>query len=140
MAALKAGVIAYYFPGSVIRGMLAGIGVIIFLKLLPIAFGYNVTQDDATEFYLSEGENTFTELLGIFSQFSLGAILVSVISLAIILLWELKLSKAGKIFQIIPGPLVAVIFGVLYFMMVGSESNLAIGFENLCKSTCSGLF
>lgn len=133
LSVLKAGIIAYYFPGSVIRGMLVGIGVIIFLKQLPIAFGYNLTQDDATEFYISEGENTITELLGIFSQFSLGAIVVSVISLAIILLWELKLSKAGRIFQIIPGPLVAVIFGVLYFLMVGSESNLAIGTENLVK-------
>lgn len=32
---LKAGVIAHYFPSSVIKGMLAGIGIILILKADP---------------------------------------------------------------------------------------------------------
>mgnify|MGYP000394251840 CR=1 FL=1 len=32
LGALRAGVIGYYFPSSVIKGMLSGIGIIIFLK------------------------------------------------------------------------------------------------------------
>lgn len=133
LSILKAGIIAYYFPGSVIRGMLAGIGVIIFLKQLPIAFGYNISQDDGTEFYISENENTLTELWGIFSQFSVGAIVVSLVSLAIILLWELKLTKVSKVFKLFPGPLVAVIFGVLYFVLLNPASSWAISPENLVK-------
>jgi MFS superfamily sulfate permease-like transporter len=38
---IRAGTVAYYFPSSVISGMLAGIGIIIFLKQIPHAFGYD---------------------------------------------------------------------------------------------------
>jgi MFS superfamily sulfate permease-like transporter len=131
LGVLRAGVIAYYFPNSVIRGMLAGIGVIIFLKQLPIAFGYNVTSDDGTEFFINEGENTFTEIFDMFSHLSVGAILVSLISLVIILLWETKSFKSKKFFQLVPGPLVAVFFGILYFSFVDPNSFLAISRENL---------
>ena len=41
MAFIKAGIIAYFFPSSVITGMLSGIGIIIFIKQIPHAVGYD---------------------------------------------------------------------------------------------------
>ena len=59
---LKAGIIAYYFPSSVIKGMLAGIGIIIFLKQIPHAFGYDADPEGDLAFQQTDGQNTFTEI------------------------------------------------------------------------------
>ncbi len=61
---LKAGNIAYFFPSSVIQGMLAGIGIIITLKQIPHFFGYDKDYEGDLEFFQrADGENTFSELL-----------------------------------------------------------------------------
>ena len=59
---LKAGVIGYYFPSSVIKGMLSGIGIIIILKQIPHAFGYDKDPEGDLEFLQADGQNTFSEL------------------------------------------------------------------------------
>lgn len=111
MGFLKGGIIAYYFPSSVIMGMLSGIGIIIFIKQIPHAFGYDSSPEGDLSFAGSGGENTFTELLNMLDFISPGAIIITVVSLAILLLWEASFTKKQKIFQLIPGPLVAVISG-----------------------------
>ncbi|WP_417885396.1 SulP family inorganic anion transporter [Zunongwangia sp.] len=123
---LKAGVIGYYFPSSVIKGMLAGIGIIIFLKQIPHAFGYDGDFEGNLYFWQSDGENTFSELVNMLDYISLGAILVTLMALSILLLWEKILIKKSAIFKIIPGPLVAVVVGILYTLMVPENSNWAI--------------
>jgi MFS superfamily sulfate permease-like transporter len=100
----KAGIIGYYFPSSVIRGMLTGIGLIIIIKQVPYFVGYNKTTVGAS----SELSVSFL------SQISLGATIVAIISMAILLFWEKVLSKKAKIFTLIQGPLVAVVFGIIY--------------------------
>ena len=45
---LKLGTVAYYFPSSVIKGMLAGIGLLIILKQMPHAFGYDADYEGST--------------------------------------------------------------------------------------------
>lgn len=59
---LKAGVIGYYFPSSVIKGMLAGIGIVITLKQIPHAFGYDVNFEGELSFLQADGHNTLSEL------------------------------------------------------------------------------
>ena len=108
---LKAGIIGYYFPSSVIKGMLTGIGIIIILKQIPHFFGY----DKAFTLFKVNGESTATQILNIFDHIQLGSTLVGVGALAILLLWDKVLSKKGKIFQIIQGPLVAVTVGIVFF-------------------------
>jgi MFS superfamily sulfate permease-like transporter len=114
MAFLKGGVIAYYFPSSVIKGMLAGIGIIIFLKQIPHALGYDGDYEGDLTFLQGDGQNTFTELGNMFSFLSPGAIIVTLISLTILLGWDLYLSKKHKVFKLIQGPLVAVAVGIGY--------------------------
>ena len=114
MGLLKGGVIGYYFPSSVIKGMLTGIGIIIILKQIPHAFGYDADYEGDLTFQQYDGENTFSELFNMLDYISPGAVIVSIISIIILLGWDLYLSKKHKVFKLIQGPLVAVAAGIIY--------------------------
>lgn len=109
---LKAGVIGYYFPSSVIKGMLAGIGVIIFLKQIPHAFGYDKDPEGDFAFNQVDGENTFSELFNMVNYISPGALIITVISLGILILWEQPFMKNQSFTKLVKGPLVAVLSGI----------------------------
>lgn len=129
---LKAGVVGYYFPSSVIKGMLAAIGIIIFVQQLPHAFGYNKAYAGDTRFLFSDQESLTIALQRMLDVISPGAVIVTAVSLFILLLWEKVLAKKSTVFKIIPGPLVAVIMGIIYQVSFGnSGSNLAIESHNL---------
>ena len=132
---LKMGIIGYYFPSSVIKGMLTGIGIIIILKQIPHFFGFDTTPEGDFEFFQLDGENTFTEIFntisGIISgNLSIGATLVAIIGMAILILWSSVLSKKGRFFQLVQGPLVAVVVGILFYLFT-KDSSLAIRSEHL---------
>jgi MFS superfamily sulfate permease-like transporter len=125
MGFAKGGIIAYYFPSSVIMGMLSGIGVIIFIKQIPHAFGLD--QSPEGEFGLFEGKvSTFSELGNIFEYVSPGALIITVVSLGILLLWETSFMKEKRIFQLIPGPLIAVLCGVALNLLFASSSGYTL--------------
>lgn len=127
---IKAGSISNYFPTNVIEGMLAGIGVIIILKQLPHAFGYDADFEGDQSFIQSNGDNTFSSLFEVFNQFQLGAIVVTVVSLIILISWD-KVPFLKKL-KLIPGALIAVISGiVLNEIFIISGSSLAISNEHL---------
>ncbi|MEC7232969.1 MAG: SulP family inorganic anion transporter [Planctomycetota bacterium] len=100
----RGGVVGYFFPASVIKGMLAGIGLIIVLKMIPDAFGH----------IKADGETTWSSLIAMLEDPSPGALIVSGVALAILILWEVVLSKKSKVFKLIQGPLVAVTFDMGY--------------------------
>jgi MFS superfamily sulfate permease-like transporter len=114
MGYLKAGVIGYYFPSSVIKGMLTGIGIVIILKQIPHAFGYDADYEGDFAFFQPDGQNTLSELLNMLDHITFPALFVSVIGFILILLWDNILSKKHAIFRTVQGPIVAVIFGILY--------------------------
>ncbi len=128
---LKAGIIGYYFPSSVIKGMLTGIGIIIILKQIPHFFGYDSDPEGDFAFFQVDGENTFSEIFETFENISPGATMVAVIGLAILLLWSNVLSKKGKIFQLIQGPLVAVVVGIIFFNLTKESDLWGISSEHL---------
>ncbi|MEP1487823.1 MAG: SulP family inorganic anion transporter [Algibacter sp.] len=128
---LRAGIIGYYFPSSVIKGMLTGIGIIIILKQIPHFFGYDTDPEGDFAFFQLDGENTFSELFKTFNNIALGSTLIGIIGLAILLLWDKVLSKQGKIFQIIQGPLVAVVLGIVYYLVTDGNESLAISSKHL---------
>lgn len=109
----KAGFIAYFFPSSVIKGMLTGIGLLIILKQIPHALGWDKDAEGDDAFFQPDGENTFSEILKAWDYVTPGAIIITVISLAILLLWDTAAFKKNKIFTMFNGPLVAVIVGIL---------------------------
>ena len=128
---LKAGVIGYYFPSSVIKGMLTGIGIIIILKQIPHFFGFDSDPEGDFAFFQVDGGNTFTGIIESFSNISLGSTIIGVIALSILLLWSTVLSKKGKFFQLVQGPLVAVIVGIVFYILTASNSKLGISSEHL---------
>ncbi|CAM4116392.1 SulP family inorganic anion transporter [Zobellia nedashkovskayae] len=128
---LKAGIIGYYFPSSVIKGMLTGIGIIIILKQIPHFFGYDPDPEGDWAFFQVDGENTFSEILNTVNNISPGATLVAIIGLSILLLWDKVLSKKGRIFQLVQGPLVAVAIGIIFYIVTQDSGTLAISSEHL---------
>ena len=128
---LKAGIIGYYFPSSVIKGMLTGIGIIIILKQIPHFFGYNSTPKGDFAFFQVDGQNTFSEILSTANNISLGATIVGFIGLGILILWSRVLSKKGKLFQIIQGPLVAVVAGIVYYFVTNGNTKYGINATHL---------
>ena len=129
---LKGGIIGHYFPSSVIKGMLTGIGIIIFLKQIPHAFGYDGDPEGDLSFFQSDGENTFSELINMVDYISPSALFVSFVSLVILLVWDLYFATKHKFFKLIQGPLVAVAFGVIYQIITTTYyPHLAILKEHL---------
>ena len=128
---LKAGIIGYYFPNSVIKGMLTGIGIIIILKQIPHFFGYDGDPQGDWAFFQVDGENTFSELINMLDNISPGATLIAVIGMTILVLWEAVLSKKGKFFKLVQGPLVAVVVGILFYLFTQDSETLSISKDHL---------
>ncbi|GEQ85012.1 membrane protein [Patiriisocius marinistellae] len=128
---LKAGIIGYYFPSSVIKGMLTGIGIIIILKQIPHFFGYDANPEGDFAFFQIDGENTFSEIFKTIDFISPGATIAAIIGLLILILWDKVLSKKGKLFTLIQGPLVAVAIGIIYFMVTQGNEAWGISSEHL---------
>ena len=127
---LRAGSISNYFPTNVIEGMLAGIGVIIILKQIPHAFGYDADYEGDETFTQADGQNTFSELFNIIDYIHPGAVVITVISLIILIMWP-KVDVLKRI-KLVPPALVAVIVSILlneFFISTGN--SLAISKSHL---------
>lgn len=114
MGFLGAGVIGAYFPSAVIKGMLAAIGLILIMKQLPHAVGYDADAESDLSFLEEDSHTPLSTLFTSLNALSPGAALVSAASLAIMLAWETSFFKRNRLLALTPGPLVAVVFGVVY--------------------------
>ena len=131
---LKAGVIGYYFPSSVIKGMLAGIGIIITLKQVPHVVGYDADFEGNLSFLQQDGFNTFTELSHMLDAITPSAVLVALLALAIIILWDNVLTKVHSLFKLLQGPIVAVVAGVVYQILTTNYwPEMALSSEHLVR-------
>lgn len=95
----KGGFIANYIPSNLIKGLLAAIGIILILKQIPHAVGFDRSTKGDFTLFPKNGEYSFSELFGIFNYFSLGAIIISVISILIMIYWDKTPMKKVKFFQ-----------------------------------------
>lgn len=116
LSILKAGVIGYYFPSSVIKGMLSGIGIIIFLKQIPHAIGYDADPEGDFAFIQQDGHNTISELSWMLDSINPAAVIIAALGLIILIVWEQKWMKKLSFTKIIQGPLVTVILGIILAM------------------------
>ncbi|GGF11300.1 SulP family inorganic anion transporter [Flavobacterium limi] len=127
---LKAGSISNYFPTNVIEGMLAGIGIIIILKQIPHAFGYDADYEGDQSFIQNDGSNSFSFLFDVVNHIQLGAVVISLVSLVILISWD-KVPFLKRL-KLVPGALVAVILGIiLNEVFISTGSSLAIGKDHL---------
>ncbi len=109
---LGAGVIGNYFPNSVIKGMLAGIGITLILKEIPHAVGYDKDFFGDDSFWQLDGRNSFTEISYALGGFELGAVIIAILSLAILIAFDKPFLKKIALFKILPGSLFVVILGI----------------------------
>jgi MFS superfamily sulfate permease-like transporter len=136
---LKAGIIGHYFPSSVIKGMLAAIGIILILKQLPHALGYDKDLMGDMNFKQADGHNTFTEVYYAFIYNSPGAIIISVISIGLLLLFDAPFMKKLGLFKFIPGSLIVVLVGIAINLLYGASApNLQLNNEHLVQLPVAG--
>ena len=127
----KAGTISSYFPSGVIEGMLAAIGIIIIKKEIPHAVGYDKAHE-GDFFAFEKGSETgfFTEIINSINSAHLGAIIITVVSLAILIAFN-KIPFLKKI-KAVPGALIVVIVGIgINEIFKSTGSRLVISQEHL---------
>lgn len=127
LGVLRAGIIAYYFPSSVIKGMLAGIGIIIVLKQIPHLLGYDNDPMGDESFDQPDDQNTFSELLLAIQDPHWGALAIGLVCIGLMLLWERPFIQRHNLLRYVPGPLLAVIAGLVLAAIFSSVPALAIG-------------
>src|SRR5690606_2900487 len=110
---LKAGIIGYYFPSSVIKGMLAAIGLTLILKQIPHALGDD--KDYIGDIALQQADqlNTFSEIYYAAVYHNMGAIIISVVSIALLVMFDKPFIKRITMFRFLPGALFVVVVGIL---------------------------
>ncbi len=134
MGFAKAGFIAYFFPSSVIKGMLTGIGLLIILKQIPHALGWDKDAEGDTAFLQADGQNTFSEITKALDFITPGAVLIAAISLAILIVWDKILIKKHKIFQLIQGPIVVVVLGiVMNYLFKAGTLNFSLAEDQVVR-------
>jgi MFS superfamily sulfate permease-like transporter len=111
---IKAGRLSSFVPTSVISGMLVAIGIVIILKQIPHALGWDADYEGEFEFFQTDHRNTLSEIMEAMAHLSYGAIIISVSALALIIGWE-RLAKRGiAFFKNVPAGLGVVALGIAF--------------------------
>jgi MFS superfamily sulfate permease-like transporter len=119
LGVMRAGFIAAFFPSSVIKGLLAAIGLILILKQVPHVLGHDKNPVGDLAFQQLDKENTFTELLAAAFDVHSGAALVGILSILLLVLWD----KVGALKRsVVPAPLIVVLFGVAASHLLAAAS------------------
>lgn len=119
---LRAGVLGYFFPSAVIHGMLTGIGLIIILKQIPHAIGYDADPIGDLAFHEFDGGTTLSALTEMFGFLHPGVVLISLSALAILISWEQPTIARHRWLGLVPGPVVAVLFGVACQLVLAANA------------------
>lgn len=110
---LKAGFVIHFVPHSVIKGMLAAIGLILLLKQIPHALGIDSDFEGDERFVQFDGRNTFSEITYAFQFYSPGALIIALVGIGIMIAWEAKIIQKSKLLHAIPSALLAVAAGIV---------------------------
>ncbi|MDQ1921447.1 bifunctional SulP family inorganic anion transporter/carbonic anhydrase [Massilia pseudoviolaceinigra] len=129
MGVFRAGFIANYIPSNVIKGLLAAIGILLILKQIPHAIGYDKQSDDGFSFIQPNGENTFSDIIRAFDVLTPGAVVIAVLSVLVLYCWD---KTPLKNLKLLPASLFVVVLGVLLnLVFTNSMPWLAIGKDHL---------
>ncbi len=113
----KAGAMSSFFPSSVIRGLLAAIGVLLILKQIPHLLGHDTDPEGEFAFIQPDHQNTFSEIITLFEgEIYWGAAVIGLASIVLLLVWDRikSLKKTG-----VPSALVVVMLGIALQQLFG---------------------
>jgi len=132
MGFLRAGRLSSFFPDSVIKGMLVGIGIVIILKQIPHALGRDNDYEGEYEFsQLADHENTISEIYRAIVTASPGAVVISICSMLVLVFWNKLADRRMRLFQFIPAALISVAVGVALNQFFGHYvPNFYLGDSN----------
>ena len=116
----RLGIVGYFIPTSVIHGMLAAIGITLILKQIPHALGVDNDPEGDMALQQVDGENTFSEILLSFDNLAIGAFIIFLISMIILLVWELPWFKKNDKIRLLPVSLLVVVIGSLINLFFGT--------------------
>ena len=105
---LRLGELSDFLPSSVVKGLIAAVGVILILKQIPHLLGHDTDPIGEMSFWQPDKQTTFTEFLKISGDTHFGAATIGVVSLIILGFWEFN--RSPKL-RLIPAPLVVVVVG-----------------------------
>ena len=128
----KLGIIAKYVPTSVIKGMLAAIGITLILKEIPHLLGYDKDFFGDESFWQFDGHNTFTELAYSMNAFQEGSVFIGILSILIIILLDKPFFKQNKVMKLIPSALIVVLVGVM-IQLLTKGSFLEVSSKHLVQ-------
>ena len=109
---LRAGIVSHFIPVAVIKGMLAGIGMVLLLKQIPHALGYDANYEGDLTFAQMDGHNTFTEIPFSLGHMHLGAAIIAVVGLLVLLAWPHMQGRFPGL-KTIPAQLMVVLSGIV---------------------------
>lgn len=112
MGFARAGAIGHFFPVAVIKGMLASIGLILILKQVPHALGFDADFEGDENFFQSDNQNTFSEILNAIDHMAPGALLVSAVTIMTLIIWSTPAVRRIKWTNFVPAPLIVVVLGI----------------------------
>lgn len=125
----RAGMLSAFFPSSVIKGLLAAIGIILILKQVPHLLGHDADPEGDMSFFQPDQKNTFTEIVAIFGDYHIGAAIIGLMSLAFLVGWD-KVKTLKK--SPVPSALLVVLFGVITHLLFQRMGGIwAIGSSHL---------
>ncbi len=111
---LRAGIIGAFFPVAVIKGMLAAIGLILIIKQIPHATGYDASYQGDESYMNETAKSSFMEVINALNAISPSALTISMVALLILVVWEMAWVKKQTVLKLIPGPLLVVLWGIAY--------------------------
>ena len=135
---VKAGVFGDYIPGSVIKGMLTAIGIILILKQIPHLVGYDKDYEGDYAFQQEDKDNTFSSITGALARVTPLAVIIGLVCLLVQIIWDKILYKKSRFFQLVPAPLVVVLTGVLLNYSFSSGSTLSLKEEHMVSIPVAG--
>jgi MFS superfamily sulfate permease-like transporter len=128
---IKAGGIGNFIPNAVIKGMLAGIGIILIMKQIPHLVGYDRDPEGDFDFLQSDGHNTISDLYYMFNYISPGAVIIGIVSILILIIGERPFYKNNIVLTYIPSALVVVIVGSVLQVIFKNIQGIALDPDHL---------
>lgn len=138
---LKAGFFGDFVPSSVIKGMLAAIGILLILKQVPHLLGSDADFMGDEEFDQPDHQNTFSELWEAFNHITPGTFLIGALAIGILIMWETSFFKKNKVLSLIPGSLVVVVVGItIQQLYLAFSPDIAVRPEHMVNIPVSKSF